>query len=141
VFLGAVPLLATMILLIWMSQILGMLDVGRYLLSLERDIREALTDTPEELMTWEQKISTQSALSWPPNYAWHYLAVLGLFGLLTLASIVLGAYRGFADHEQAVTITAVAVSLVIVAVFTTVGAAVVRARARNRIQAEAGSAS
>jgi hypothetical protein len=100
VFLGAVPLLTAMILLIWASQIWGMLDIGRYLLTLERKIGERVDPKPSTgLMTWEKQVSHQIAWSREPNYAMHYVAVMGLFGFLTLASIVLGVYRAWDQHE------------------------------------------
>jgi hypothetical protein len=133
VFMGAVPLLTTMILAIWMSQILGMLDIGQYLLKREAAIARELDTPPTGLMTWEQRVSKQTALSWPPNYAWHYLAVVGLFGLLTLASVGLGAYRA---DRLAATVAAIAIGAVFVALCVAIGMAVVKARDLNLKAAE-----
>ncbi len=133
VFLGAVPLLTTTILVIWMSQILGMLDIGHYLLQLEASIANVVDQPNTGLLTWEKRISRQSALAWPPNYAWHYLAVVGLFGLLTISAIVLGAYR--ADTLET-TIAAFAIGTVFVAMCVAIALAVVRARDRNLKEAD-----
>jgi hypothetical protein len=45
--------------------------------------------------TWRQKW-------WTPSYEWHDFGAVGIFVVLALGSIALGAYRAYAGHEGAV---------------------------------------
>ena len=124
VFLGAVPLLTSMILVVWVSQVVGMLNVGRYLLRLETSIAAALDHPPTGLMTWEADASRERVLSRKPTYAWHYVAVLILFAILMAASIVLGAYRAWDEHESATLVAVAGIGLFCLLVFSGVAWAV-----------------
>jgi hypothetical protein len=132
VFLAAVPLLAAMILALWASQVWGMLDIGRYLLSLEANIAKEVDDPSTGLMTWERQLSTQIGWAREPNYAMNAVAVLALFAFLTLASIVLGGYRAWDDHEVETLAGGLTVGLIFSAIFLGVSWSVLRARSRHR---------
>jgi hypothetical protein len=126
VFLGAVPLLTALVVLLWFSQVIGMFEVGVYLDGLERKLREELR-APAPVMTWEESIREGRAAIRRPQYDWSNYAIVGLLAALAGAALVLGAYRGFGEHPWTV-----AIALLEAAVLGALGAALVGELRRAR---------
>jgi hypothetical protein len=122
VFLGAVPILSAVVLMLWFVQVVGMLQVGVYLEGLENALRSELPDAPPQVLTWETSLREDARRVWQPRYDWVGLIVIALFTVIAGASILLGAYRGYADHPE----TVVAVASVEAVVFLLFAGGLVR---------------
>ena len=116
VFLGAVPLLAMGVLLLWAGEVLGMMRVGAYLERLERELRAAHPDAPAGILDWERSLGEpeQSVRWWRPQYAWRDFGAVMVFVLIALGSIVLGTYRSWDGHEW-IAAVGLAIGLAVVA--------------------------
>ncbi len=132
VFIAVVPLLTSMILVIWASQVVGMFNIGHYLRGLEARIGDAVGDGPGGIMSWEETATKEKIRTRTPTYAWHYVAVIVLFGILTVGSIVLGAYRAWSVYETKAQVGAFVMGGFAVVVFSLVAWAVGTGRNRYR---------
>lgn len=111
-----------------------MMRVGVYLEGLENALRIACSAAPPPVLTWEKTLlSTRPSKWWKPHYGWNDFGAVAVFVLLAANSIALGAYRGYAGHEELVAVLA-AIEAVVMLLFTVMLAwnlATVRQRARG----------
>jgi hypothetical protein len=124
VFLVAIPFLTAVVLAMWFAQVIGMLRVGVYLEGLEGALKaqfesEEDEGVPASVLAWEAGIREGRSTPWQPRYDWHHFAVVVMFAVLGVASIVLGAYRGFALRPTLVSVVA-AVEIALLGAFLSV---------------------
>jgi hypothetical protein len=98
VFLIVLPLLSVAVVVQWVGQTIALSHVGFYLERLEDALRSAHDDIPDTVLIWERWLRSMQS-SKRPDYRWYASATIFVFGLLTLGSIVLGAYRAWQGHE------------------------------------------
>jgi hypothetical protein len=102
-FFGAIPLLCVLVLMQWTGRAFGMMRVGAYLEGLENALRTAYPAAPPPVLTWESMLlTTRPSKKWRPHYGWNDFGAGAVFVLLAAGSIALGAYRGYAEHEELV---------------------------------------
>lgn len=119
-FLGAVPAVAYLVLVIWMGELTRMMRAGDYLAELECRINEEVraVDRPDAL-GWETFLRKEAEEGKTAQHRWHYRAIIGMYQLLAIASIAVGMHRlGLSASGKTVLILlAEAVAFIFVASF------------------------
>jgi hypothetical protein len=138
IFLVVLPLLSVSIVVQWVGQTVALSQVAHYLEGLEDALRSAQVDTPKSVLTWESWLrSRQSSKLWKPDYRWYASAAIFVFGLLTLGSIILGAYRGWDGHETLMLVLSAIEICALAAIAVVLALSAVNAGERIRRQATA----
>lgn len=132
--LGVVPLLSILVLIQWAGRAYGMMRVGVYLEEIEGQLREA-TRAPAPLLTWEMKLASSPKPQeiWKPHTGWADFGAVAVFSLLAGGAIVLGAYRGWEDHELVVSALAIVQALAVVLAATLIGKGMAKVREQARL--------
>lgn len=135
-FLGAIPLLCTLILIQWAGRAFGLMRIGVYLEGLETALRSTYASPPPlPVLTWEKTlVSTRPSKWWRPHYGWNDFGAVAVFALFAAGSIALGSYRGYGGGEGGLVIVLTAIQGAVLLSFTSILAwslATVRESARR----------
>jgi hypothetical protein len=105
-FMAFIPLVCVLVIVQWVGQMSLLSARDRYLLQLERHIREAYPRRPRSaFFTWEERYASRYRIAgrvWKPDRRWKINAAMPAFGLLAVGSLGLGVYRGFGEAPVAV---------------------------------------
>jgi hypothetical protein len=93
VFLIFVPMLVTMMLLVWLAQIGSIIRTGAYLSGVETAVRDAWPGVPDGVFGWERYLRGSERPWWTHLYEWGHVGVVGLLTLVGAGSIALGWYK------------------------------------------------
>jgi hypothetical protein len=92
-FLGAVPAIAYLILIIWMGELTRMMRVGEYLKELEARINASLRPDGDAL-GWETFLRKERETPGKTGHRrWNYRAIILVYQLLAVAAIAIGFHR------------------------------------------------
>ena len=92
IFFIFIPLLCYITIVIWIGEVERMMRTGYFLTTLEKKISRAYPNSPN-LLNYETWIRGNQAKSKLPQLTWNYIAVIVLFFLMTLASIITGNFK------------------------------------------------
>lgn len=92
-FLGAVPAIAYLVLIIWMGELTRMMRVGKYLSELEGRINESLRPQAAAL-GWETFLRKEAAVPGKTGHRlWNYRAVILVYQSLAVGAVAIGLDR------------------------------------------------
>jgi hypothetical protein len=96
VFIGAVPLVCLLVIVIWFGELARMMRAGRYLDLIESAVRAALVDhglgPGSAIFSWQQYLR-ESKTPLDRQFRFSYYAVVLLFAALAASSILFGMYQ------------------------------------------------
>lgn len=119
VFLGVVPALCAMGLIVWLGEVARMMRASDHLFRLE-ELFACKLGPPEPVMRWETKLrdSSDGTPQWQGRYVWNYQAIVLTFWFLGVGSVGAGVYRAQGETRVwiagAVILLAMALGLVLI---------------------------
>ncbi len=91
VFLGFLPIVSSLVLIIWLGEVARMMRASVRLITLEEKINSFL-DKPDPALTWETWLRQKDDGNHTPQLKWNYAAIVFAFMLISLFSIVIGIF-------------------------------------------------
>jgi hypothetical protein len=97
IFLFFVPVIAYLVLIIWMGEVARMMRVGWYIAIREGEIN-AKIPAGEGALAWETYLRTKTGVR-TPQLVWNYKAIIALFILVAGAAAITGNYKSYDGHS------------------------------------------